>query len=162
MTLELDEQQHTRPDYRGTFGWPVEEYAGGFRLITGSGVAAVVVPRALSDAVLTDLRKLDCLGPTLGLPTRRERVTALLAEADDFGATHHRPPEGVRVLPAGSVVPLPDGRPECAAQWLVEPDPFRRWLPSLGAVLAALASGSVARAGRVSAGRDVSGELLSW
>ncbi|KID30766.1 hypothetical protein HQ32_02271 [Prauserella sp. Am3] len=162
MTLELDAQDTTRPDYRGTFGWPVEQYAGGFRMITGSGVAAVVVPRALSDAVLTDLRKLDCLGPALGLPTRRERVTVLLAEADDFGAAHHQPPDGVRVLPAGSVVPLPDGRPDCAAQWLVEPDAFRRWLPSLGSVLAALATVPNTRAGHASARRDIPRELLTW
>ncbi|OLT41133.1 hypothetical protein BJF85_24750 [Saccharomonospora sp. CUA-673] len=165
MTVELDAQQPIRPDYRGTFGWPVEQYAGGFRLITGSGVAAVVVPRALSDAVLTDLRKLDCLGPALGLPTRRERVTVLLAEADDLGAAHHEPPEGIRVLPAGSIVPLPDGRAECAAQWLVEPDAIRRWLPSLGAVLAAVASMPTirnSRGARTADRRDIPRELLTW
>lgn len=159
MTLELDDPQGTRPDYRGTYGWPVEQHAGGQRLITGSGVAAVVVPRALSDAVLADLRKLDCAGPALALPTRRERITVLLAEADDFGA--HQPlPAGIRVLPAGSVVPLPDGSQECAARWLVAPDASRRWLPSLGAVLAAVASVPVL--GRGSTEHGIPRELLSW
>ncbi|MBB3051568.1 hypothetical protein FHS23_002597 [Prauserella isguenensis] len=161
MTLELDESQGTRPDYRGTYGWPVEQHAGGQRLITGSGVAAVVVPRALSDTVLADLRKLDCAGPALALPTRRERVTVLLAEADDFGTAHRPLPGGVRVLPAGSVVPLPDGRDACAARWLVAPDASRRWLPSLGAVLAAVSSVPVVgRPGAVEHG--IPRELLSW
>ncbi|GAA1247762.1 hypothetical protein GCM10009676_37480 [Prauserella halophila] len=159
MTLELDEYQATCPDYRGTYGWPVEQHAGGQRLITGSGVAAVVVPRALSDAVLADLRKLDCAGPALGLPTRRERVTVLLAEADVFGSAHQPLPGGVRVLPAGSVVPLPDGGQKCAAWWLVAPDASRRWLPSLGAVLATVSSMPVA-GGRGSGEHGIPRELL--
>ncbi|MFC4003756.1 hypothetical protein ACFS2C_10295 [Prauserella oleivorans] len=152
MTLELDPQRTTRVDYRSTFGWPVERHRDGLRLVTGSGVGAVVVPRAMSDSVLARLRRQGCSGPALGLPTRRERITVLLVETDDFTVAQAPLPEGVRVLPAGSVIPLPDERQlHGPAQWLVEPDPFQRWLPSVGAVLA-----TIAAAGQVHR------ELLAW
>ncbi|EHR50269.1 hypothetical protein SacmaDRAFT_2013 [Saccharomonospora marina XMU15] len=144
--------QQSRVDYRGTFGWPVQWDRGGLRLVTGSGVGAVVVPRRISDAVLASLARQGCDGPALTLPTRREMVTVLLVETDDFAVAEAPLPEGVQVLAAGSTVPLPDEHnPNALARWRVQPDPRQRWLPSLAAVLAT-----------ISATGNLRHELLVW
>ncbi|WP_019816060.1 hypothetical protein [Saccharomonospora saliphila] len=139
MSVELDTapQRDSRVDYRATFGWPVEGRTGRERLVTGAGIGAVVVPRGISGVVLASLDRQGCGAPVLTLPTRREMATVFLVETGDVGVVETGLPPGVHVLPAGSVVPLPDERdPEALTRWVVEPDVSRRWLPSLGAVLA--------------------------
>ncbi|PRX50906.1 hypothetical protein B0I33_10157 [Prauserella shujinwangii] len=148
VELEAAPSPGTGVDYRGTFGWPVEWHQGGLRLVTGSGVGAVVVPRALSEVVLASLARQGCSGPAVALPTRRERVTVLLVEADDVAVAETPLPSGVRVLPAGSAIPLPGERgTHTLARWIVEPDPSQRWLPSLGSVLTVISSSTIVRPG---------------
>ncbi|PXY29211.1 hypothetical protein DI005_09830 [Prauserella sp. PE36] len=142
--MELQRDLVTRPafpDYRGVFGWPVRWEATGPHLVIGSGIGAVAMPKAQSEAVLAGLARQDCLGPVLAIPTKREMMSVLLVEAELPAWGDAPPPEQVRVLPAGTTVPLPDWRrPEIHARWIVEPDAHRRWLPSLGAVLATIRS----------------------
>lgn len=145
MSLELGSAPKQEPHvyYRGTFGWPVRWHRTGVNLVTGSGIGAVVVPRRMSDLVLASLERQGCPGPALALLTRRERITVLLVDADDVAMSDTPLPADVRVLPAGSAVPLPDERdPHGLAHWLVAPEESQRWLPSLSAVLTTIASTS--------------------
>ncbi|WP_245992730.1 hypothetical protein [Prauserella muralis] len=142
-TARLDEC--STPDYRGLFGWPVRWQGGAPVLVTGSGIGAVLVPRSLSDQVLYSLSRQGCAGPALSVPTRRGSVVLLLVEADAPAFDLQPLPDGVRVLTAGTTIPLPDERrPDDLSHWIVEPDTHQRWLPSLAAVLTCIRS-----AGRV-------------
>ncbi|GAA4663121.1 MULTISPECIES: hypothetical protein [Amycolatopsis] len=127
-------------EYRRVFGWPVRLHDNGLELVTGSGIAAVVVPRALSDRVLAAVARQGCEGPAVCVPTKRGAVVVLLAEADMLAPSGDALPEGVRVLTAGTPVRLPSGQGHDLTHWLVAPDPRQRWLPSLNAVLASIRS----------------------
>ncbi|MEU6641857.1 hypothetical protein ABZ863_04840 [Saccharomonospora sp. NPDC046836] len=132
-------------DYRGLFGWPVRWHNGELMLVTGSGIGAVTVPKALADRVLDSLARQGCSGPAVNVPTKRGTVVMLLVETDALTFDDTPLPEGVQVLPTGSGVPLPGNGPGNLARWLVAPDEHQRWLPSLAAVLASIRS--VARGG---------------
>ncbi|HKS46558.1 MAG TPA: hypothetical protein VJT49_15880 [Amycolatopsis sp.] len=130
-----------RLDYRGLFGWPVSWHNGGLMLVTGSGVGAVTVPRALSDQVLESLARQGCAGPALSLPTKQGVVVILLVETDTLASGEESLPTGVRVLNAGASIPLPEHRrADELAHWIVPPDTSQRWLPSLTAVLTCIRS----------------------
>lgn len=131
----------SRLDYRGVFGWPVRWHNGGLLLVTGSGIGAVTVPKALSDQVLESVARQGCSGPALSVPTKQGLVMILLVETDTLAADEVSLPPGVRVLTAGTAIPLPGGhRTDELARWLIPPDTRQRWLPSLAAVLTSIRS----------------------
>jgi hypothetical protein len=128
-----------RLDYRGVFGWPVHWHNNGPKLVVGSGIGAVALPKALSGRVLEGVARQGCSGPALSLPTKHGLVVFLLVESDALAPAEETLPEGVRVLSAGTTIPLPRDRDDLA-RWLVAPDPHQRWLPSLAAVVATIRS----------------------
>lgn len=140
--MSLVSDTTARLDYRGVFGWPVDDDTGGPRLVTGAGIAAVAVPKALSDQVLHGLRRQGCTAPALSMPTKHGALLVLLAEADMLMADPAAAlPRGVRVLTSGETIPLPDERgPDQLTHWIVPPDEHQRWLPSLAAVLTSIRS----------------------
>jgi hypothetical protein len=128
-------------DYRRVFGWPVQWHNNALSLVTGSGISAVAIPRALSERVLASVARQGCEGPTVCVLTKRGAVVVLLVEADMLAPAQDSLPEGVRVLTSGTAIPLPDERsPHDLTHWVVAPDTHHRWLPSLTAVLASVRS----------------------
>ncbi|TVT56614.1 hypothetical protein ORV05_10485 [Amycolatopsis cynarae] len=144
MRLEQNPMPATaapRWDYRGTFGWPVRWHNDGLTLVTGSGITAVAIPKAMAGPVLAALARQGCSGPALSLPTKQGMVAILLAEADMLASVGETLPPEVKILTAGTAIPLPnERRPDDLAHWLVAPDTHQRWLPSLAAVLASIRS----------------------
>lgn len=128
-------------DYRGVFGWPVRRHNGGPVLVTGTGVGAVAIPKALSEQVLEGVERHGCSGPALSVPTRQGTIVILLVETDSPAIDEETLPPGVRVLTAGTVIPLPAGDlPDDLRRWIVPPDTSQRWLPGLAAVLTSIRS----------------------
>lgn len=126
-------------EYRRVFGWPVRWHNNALTLVTGSGIGAVAVPRSLSERVLASVARQGCEGPTVCVLTKHGAVVVLLVEADMLAPTEDSLPEGVRVITAGTGIPLPDERsPHDLTHWVVAPDTHNRWLPSLTAVLASI------------------------
>ncbi|TNC29050.1 hypothetical protein [Amycolatopsis alkalitolerans] len=124
-------------DYRRVFGWPVHWHGGALTLETGSGIGAVAVPRAMAEPVLAGVARQGCAGPAVSVPTKHGAVVMLLVEADVLAPGSL--PDGVRVLTAGTTIPLPGDRsPHALTHWIVPPDTHQRWLPSLTAVLASI------------------------
>lgn len=142
MTLQQNVEPAVRtPDYQHMFGWPVEWRNDSLHLVLSSGIGAVAIPRGLADRVLEAVTRQGCEGPVVCVLTKRGAVAILLAEADVLAPGADTLPEGVRVLAAGSTIPLPDERsPHDLTHWLVAPDTHHRWLPSLTAVLASVRS----------------------
>jgi hypothetical protein len=141
MTIQEHVESGSALDYRRVFGWPVQRHNNALTLVTGSGIGAVAVPRSLSDRVLASVARQGCDGPAVCVLTKHGTVVILLVEADVLAPAESSLPEGVRVLRAGTGVPLPDERsPHDLTHWLVAPDPNQRWLPSLTAVLASIRS----------------------
>ena len=131
----------TRLDYRGVFGWPVRWHDGGLTLVTGGGIGAVAIPKGLAEQIIENLARQGCSGPSLSVPTRHGMVVILLVEADALAALEDPLPEGVKVITAGTSIPLPnEHRPDDLARWIVAPDVQQRWLPSQTAVLASIRS----------------------
>jgi hypothetical protein len=137
----------TRPDserfdayYGRLFGWSVQWRGQGLFLVLENGLCAVTLPKLTATPVLQRLAATGCQGPALTLPTQHGARAALLAETDGLVAPRGTLPKDVELLDCGALVPLPIGpRPTgVAVEWLTAPDPRQRWLPSLGAVLAAL------------------------
>ncbi|KAA9161634.1 hypothetical protein FPZ12_014095 [Amycolatopsis acidicola] len=142
----VPQQPAPRVDYRGAFGWPVHWHEGGLRLVTGSGIGAVAVPKSLSDRVLESVARQGCAGPTLNVPTKHGMIVVLLVDADVLAPGETELPPGVRVLTAGTAIPLPtEQRPNEIARWVIPPDTSQRWLPSLAAVLTSIHTVSPAR-----------------
>lgn len=138
-------QQNVEPetaratDYRRVFGWPVQWHNNALTLVTGSGIGAVAVPRSLSERVLESVARQGCEGPAVCVLTKHGAVVVLLVEADMLAPAENSLPEGVRVITAGTGIPLPDERsPHDLTHWVVAPDTHNRWLPSLTAVLASI------------------------
>lgn len=127
-------------DYQHTFGWPVEWQGHALRLVVGSGIGAVAIPRALADRVLEAVARQGCEGPVVCVLTKRGAVAILLAEADTPVPDADTLPNGVRVLTAGTTIPLPSEHTDDLTHWLVPPDTHQRWLPSLTAILASVRS----------------------
>ncbi|HJQ46758.1 MAG TPA: hypothetical protein VJ870_10615 [Amycolatopsis sp.] len=130
-----------RLDYRGVFGWPVRWHNGGLTLVTGGGIGGVAVPKGLAEQIISNVGRQGCSGPAVSVPTRHGMVVILLVEADALAALDDPLPDGVKVLTAGTAIPLPnERRPDDLARWLVPPDIHQRWLPSQTAVLASIRS----------------------
>ncbi|GAB2986700.1 hypothetical protein LWP59_09830 [Amycolatopsis acidiphila] len=141
MTVQENVESGTTLDYRRVFGWPVQWHNNALTLVTGSGIGAVAVPRSLADRVLAGVARQGCEGPAVCVLTKHGSIAVLLVEADVLAPADSSLPEGVRVLTAGTGIPLPDERsPHNLTHWLVPPDTHHRWLPSLTAVLASIRS----------------------
>ncbi|WP_020658515.1 hypothetical protein [Amycolatopsis benzoatilytica] len=145
MTLDqqLRPDQQTGPDpaeafYGGVFGWSVRRQGGRLFLALEYGLCAVTLPKLTAGPVLAHLRELGCAGPALILPTQRGPRLAILADADGELPMCGGLPADVQVLDSGALIPLPDGRAGVGMgpEWLSAPDPRRRWLPSVSAVIA--------------------------
>jgi hypothetical protein len=140
MTVQQDVESGTL-DYRRVFGWPVRWANDALTLVTGLGIGAVAVPRSLSDRVLVSVARQGCEGPAVCVLTKHGSLVVLLVEADVLAPAEDSLPEGVRVVTAGTAIPLPDERsPHDLTHWVVPPDTHHRWLPSLAAVLASIHS----------------------
>src|SRR5262245_41266989 len=118
----VPQQTSPRVDYRGAFGWPVHFHEGGLRLVTGSGIAAVAIPKALSERVLDSVARQGCAGPTLNVPTKHGMIVVMLVDTDVLAPSEAELPAGVRVLSAGTAIPLPtEQRPDEIARWVIPP-----------------------------------------
>jgi hypothetical protein len=137
----VDPEAARATDYRHVFGWPVQWHNNALTLVTGSGIGAVAIPRSLSERVLASVARQGCEGPAVCVLTKHGAVVVLLVEADMLAPAEDSLPEGVRVVNAGTAIPLPDERsPHDLTHWVVPPDTHHRWLPSLTAVLASIRS----------------------
>ncbi|SFW85397.1 glycogen operon protein GlgX [Amycolatopsis australiensis] len=145
--MSLDQQVQPAPSgdpvdtyYGRLFGWPVRWRGGQPFLALEHGMCAVTLPKLSAAPVLTRLAATGCQGPSMVLPTQHGARVALLAETDGLIPPRDALPRDVDVLAWGTLLPLPVGtrRREVATEWLTAPDPHRRWLPSLGAILAAI------------------------
>lgn len=122
--------------YRNMFGWPVKPNRdGSVALVLESGLCAVVIPKLTSARVIRNLDKAECHGPILDLPTPQGARLVILAEAEGIVPLAEVLPRDVELLHSGALVPLPSAQ-RFLAGWFRPPDPYQRWLPSLGAVLA--------------------------
>ncbi|MGW4525372.1 glycogen operon protein GlgX [Amycolatopsis sp. NPDC004378] len=126
--------------YGRLFGWPVKWRGTHPFLALENGICAVTLPKLSAGPVLSRLAATGCQGPAMHLPTPHGPRVALLAETDGLFPARDALPKDVEVLAWGTLLPLPVGarRVEVATEWLTAPDPHQRWLPSLGAVLAAV------------------------
>jgi hypothetical protein len=138
---EVGVRTATEADHPGVFRRQVRRYNGGPVLVTGAGVGAVAIPKALSGQVLEGLERHGCSGPTLSVPTRQGTIVILLVETDSPAIDEESLPAGVRVLTAGTAIPLPaTNTPDDLRRWIVAPELSQRWLPGLAAVLTSIRS----------------------
>lgn len=129
--------------YREVFGWSVRgDREGNLFLLLENGLCAIVLPKPSAAGVLQNLADTECRGPVLDLPTQRGARLAILAETNGLIPPADRLPRDVALLHSGARIPLPVNHPLQRTQvsWLTPPDPRRRWLPSLFAVLASMPS----------------------
>ncbi|HWD03772.1 MAG TPA: hypothetical protein VG674_15115 [Amycolatopsis sp.] len=126
--------------YGSLFGWTVRRQGGRLSLALENGLCAVTVPKLAANPVLRRLAATGCQGPALVLPTPHGPRVAILAETDGLVPPRATLPPDATLLDCGALVPLPTGPglPGITAEWLTAPDPCRRWLPSLSAVVAAV------------------------
>ncbi|MDT8913421.1 hypothetical protein [Amycolatopsis sp. PS_44_ISF1] len=126
--------------YGRLFGWSVRWQGPGLFLVLENGLCAVTLPKLTATPVLQRLAATGGPGPALTLPTQHGARAAVLAETDGLVPPRGTLPKDVDLLDCGALLPLPIGAasPGLPVEWLTAPDPRQRWLPSLGAVLAAL------------------------
>lgn len=145
--MSLDQQVHPTESaqepadayYGRLFGWSVQWRGNHPFLVLQNGICAVTLPKLGAAPVLARLAATGCEGPAMILPTRQGRRVAVLAEIDGLLPSRTSLPRDVDVLAWGTLLPLPTSRrTDVATEWLSAPDPYRRWLPSLDAVLAAV------------------------
>jgi hypothetical protein len=133
--------------YGRLFGWPVRWRGSQPFLALANGICAVTMPKPGSGPALSRLAATGCGGPTLRLLTAHGQQVAVLADLDTLLPPAEDLPRNVAVLAWGALLPLPvaarrsaSQRADVIAEWLTPPDPHRRWLPSLDAVLAGIAN----------------------
>ncbi|MDQ7810954.1 glycogen operon protein GlgX [Amycolatopsis sp. A133] len=126
--------------YRRLFGWPVKWRGDQPFLVLEHGICAVTLPKMNAAPVLGRLAATGCQGPAVVVPTPHGQRVAVLAETDGLIPPQSALPRAVEVLAWGALLPLPPAprRGDFGTEWLVAPDPQRRWLPSLDAVLAGI------------------------
>ncbi|OXM54213.1 hypothetical protein [Amycolatopsis alba] len=123
--------------YGRLFGWSLKWRGPRPFLVLENGVCAVTMPKIHGNQVLARLAETGCAGPAMAVLTQQGPRVAVLAEIDGLIPPRISLPQHVDVLAWGALLPLPgdSGRVETHSEWLVEPDPRQRWLPSLDAVL---------------------------
>ncbi|WP_410638465.1 glycogen operon protein GlgX [Amycolatopsis sp. lyj-346] len=126
--------------YRQLFGWSVQWRGSRPFLSLENGICAATLPKLSAAPVLARLAAIGCPGPAVVVSTPHGQRVAVLAETDGLIPPPSALPLAVEVLAWGALLPLPldPRRGAPGMEWLVAPDPRRRWLPSLDAVLAAL------------------------
>lgn len=126
----------TAEQYRGSFGWTVDEREDGPHLVMAHGMAAVVMPPRHGAHAADLLRRDDARGPVLSV-----HGTVLswvfLADQNDIVLCRGQLPLGVRLLGCPSAIPLP-APGSASVRWVVPPRRNRRWLPTVSAVLNAV------------------------
>ena len=126
--------------YRQLFGWSVQWRGSHPFLSLENGICAVTMPTLDSGPVLARLASTGCQGPAILLSTPRGPRVAVLAETDGLIPSRAELPRNFDLLAWGSLLPLPvgSGRTGDDTDWLSAPDPQRRWLPSLSAVVSGI------------------------
>ncbi|OXM66299.1 glycogen operon protein GlgX [Amycolatopsis vastitatis] len=126
--------------YRQLFGWSVKWRGSHPFLSLENGICAATLPKMSAAPVLARLAAIGCPGPAVVTPTPQGQRVAILAETDGLIPPQSALPRTVEVLAWGALLPLPldPRRGAPGTEWLVAPDPQRRWLPSLDAVLAGI------------------------
>ncbi|ANN18297.1 glycogen operon protein GlgX [Amycolatopsis orientalis] len=126
--------------YGRLFGWPLKWRGSQPFLVLENGICAVTMPTLDSGPVLARLASTGCQGPAILLSTPRGPRVAVLAETDGLIPSRAELPRNFDLLAWGSLLPLPVGsrRTGDDTDWISAPDPQRRWLPSLSAVVAGI------------------------
>lgn len=106
----------------------------------GRGIVAVAVPAHLAPHVASELKRRDADGPAMAVSDFLPRWL-YLAEHEGIVVDSDTLPAGVMVFDCPSTIQLPavDTHVD-QLRWVVPPDPQRRWLPTLAAVLCAVGS----------------------
>lgn len=125
--------------YRKHCSWHVDVVDGAVLLLLGHGIVALDVPVDRATRVQKTLELYDVRTPAL-LIAKPEPSVVFLAEADEAVLGQHQMPADVRFLMVLRALRLPllHAEPTDGTKWLWPPDPVRRWLPSVSAVLAAV------------------------
>lgn len=126
--------------YRDMFGWATEEHHGRTLLALGRSMVAVVIRASIAPRIASELKVQDADGPVLVVMGDIPRWV-FLADPNGFVTNGDELPDGVVVLDCPSRIPVPavDTSPD-RLRWVVPPDPSRRWLPTLAAVLSVIDS----------------------
>ncbi|MBE8517316.1 glycogen operon protein GlgX [Amycolatopsis sp. H6(2020)] len=140
VTPPVSPRERADAVYRQLFGWSVKWRGSQPFLSLENGICAATLPKMNAAPVLARLAAVGCQGPAVGLPTPQGQRVAILAETDGLIPPQSELPRAVDVLAWGALLPLPldPRRGAPGTEWLVPPDPQRRWLPSLDAVLAGI------------------------
>jgi hypothetical protein len=127
----------TAARYRELFGWAAERRDGRTRLPLGNGIVAVVMPESVARPVANHLACIEACGPVVA-EQAGPRLWAFLADPNGIVASQDLLPAGVCVLgcPNRLAIPAADSFLH-ELVWAVPPDPSRRWLPTLTAVISA-------------------------
>lgn len=126
----------TPADYRHQFGWLVHEVDGEAYLSLGHGMVGLAMAPRYAGTVVNALRRHGSRGPVLEVGAGA-RVWIVLADPNGRVLSAADLPAGMSLLGCSTPVPLPGSSPRRSARWIVPPDPLRRWLPTLDAVLLA-------------------------
>ncbi|MGH3520549.1 MAG: hypothetical protein ACRDQ7_24900 [Haloechinothrix sp.] len=121
--------------YRELFGGGVEEHRGRVFLSMGQGLVGVALFPFLARVVVQRLAGIDASGPVIEVRNGWHRWV-VLADPNGLVLSPADWPAGVEVLECPRRVLLPSG--SASARWVIRPDARHRWLPTLGAVLAAV------------------------
>ena len=128
----------TDVQYRAIFGWQTVQIGRRVMLAFGRGLVALSVPAQRGTHVVEHLRRFGSNGPVLAIGVAEPRWVFF---ADDNAYVTFRvdlPPD-VEFLGCGKRLPVPAPN-SCTEglRWIIEPDPVRRWLPTLDALALAV------------------------
>lgn len=128
----------TAPRYEELLGWTVDPSGGRALLALGRSLVAVCVPPAIGPGVADHLRELGAEGPVLAVAGEVPHWV-FLADPNGAVVSGDELPAGVVVLDCPSRISIPAvGLSVGGSRWVVPPNPHRRWLPTLAAVLCAV------------------------
>jgi hypothetical protein len=132
----LDEQLRAN---RAFFGSHVTLVGEAIRLTLGNGISAVLVAHPLVRWLDMRLTEWSCPSPILLLPGPRRRCV-FFAESDGSLVDGNRD-RSVVVAGNHESIPLPPSAVgDDHVRWIRQPDPGRRWLPTLTSVMCAVES----------------------
>lgn len=128
----------TASRYEELLGWTVNPSGGRALLALGRSLVAVLVPGQIAPEVADHLRELDADGPVLAV-VGEDPHWVFLADPNGAVVSRDELPAGVVVLDCPSRISIPAvGMSVGGSRWVVPPNPHRRWLPTLAAVLCAV------------------------